>query len=62
MTENLQAMADLEEEFANKYKAKPLDKYLKKDLLRVIEVMNDVLDETATNLYIAERRLEEAGV
>lgn len=59
MTEAIETMQSLEEEMQKKYKCRPLSKYHKKDLLRVIASLNDIGEELATNLYIAERRIEE---
>jgi len=55
-------MQDLEQRMHKKYGDKPMSKYVKQDLLSVIKVTNELLDETATNLFIAERRLEEANL
>jgi len=62
MTPAIQAMQDLEQRMHKKYGDKPMSKYVKQDLLSVIKVTNELLDETATNLFIAERRLEEANL
>lgn len=59
MTEAIETMQLLEKEMHNKYKGKDITTYNKKDLLRVIDSLNDIGEELATNLYIAERRIEE---
>ncbi len=59
MSKAIEKMQSLEEEMKKKYQSKPLTKYLKKDLLRVIDSLNEISEELATNLYVAERRIEE---
>lgn len=62
MTPAIEAMQKLEQRMHKKYGNKPMSKYVKQDLLNVIKITNELLDETATHLFIAERRLEEAGL
>ena len=54
----IEKIKNLELEMHEKYQQADLINYEKSDLVKIIELNNEVIEEVATNAFIAERRLE----